>query len=79
VLPVVLVGLHIMLELFLKNFRFVSEDLGTGTYKWETAVCTPADLGLIQINEYPWMTQWSTTAIAGDHALFPPSYGLFVD
>jgi len=49
------------------------------TYKWQTAVRAPADLGLIHVDEDAWVTERTAPAVAGDGALIRPADGLLVD
>lgn len=50
-----------------------------GTHKGKTAVCTPADLRLVDVDKYLGMAQGTPTSITGDSPCVCPSYGLFVD
>lgn len=49
------------------------------TYKRESAVSAGADLWLIEIDEDPGMSQWSTATVAHDSSLVDPANGLLVD
>lgn len=73
VLPVVLVGLLYPVS------TFFSSSSHSETYKWQTAVCAPADLWLVQVDEDSWVSQWSTTAITGHDTLLGPCDWLLVN
>ena len=45
----------------------------------QPAVSTPTYLGLVDVDEDPWVAQRSATAVTGHDSVFRPSYGLFVD
>ena len=47
-------------------------------YKWQAAVCAPADLWLVGIDEYPRVTQRSPTPIASNDFVMCPADGLLV-
>jgi hypothetical protein len=49
------------------------------TYKRNTAVCAPADLGLIGVDEDPGMTERAASTVAGNDALVCPANRLLVD
>lgn len=49
------------------------------TYEWKTAVCAPADLGLVGVDKDPGVTERATSTVAGDNALVRPANGLLVD
>lgn len=49
------------------------------THEWHSAVCTPADLRLVCVDEDTRMSQRSSTTIARDNLRLRPSYRLFVD
>ncbi len=50
-----------------------------GTYKRKSAVSAGTNLWLIDVDIDAWVAQWSTTAVAGDHAVVGPADGLLVD
>jgi hypothetical protein len=58
-------------ESFIQNER--------GTYEWKTAVCAPADLGLVHVDEDPWVTERATSSIARHGALVCPANRLLVN
>ena len=49
------------------------------TYERNTAVCAPANLGLVGVDEYPRVAKRATSAIARDNTLMCPANGLLVD
>lgn len=49
------------------------------TYEWKTAVCAPADLGLVGVDEDPGMAERAASTIAGNNALVCPANGLLMD
>jgi len=49
------------------------------TYKWDSTICTPTYLRFVQVDEYPRMTQWTTTTITRYNTFLSPSYWLFVN
>ena len=49
------------------------------TYKWDSTVRAPTYLWFVQVDEYPWMTQWTTTSITRYDAFLSPSYWLFMN
>ena len=57
----------------------LSRDVLENSYKGQTAVSTPADLGLVHVDEDFRMSQWSSTSITGYHPCLCPSYGLLVN
>jgi hypothetical protein len=50
-----------------------------GTYEGNSAVCAPANLGLIRVDEDPRVTKGTTASIARHDALVCPANGLLVD
>lgn len=50
-----------------------------GTYIRNPAIRAKANLRLVHIDEYPRVTQWTTTAVAGHASLLGPAYRLLVD
>jgi hypothetical protein len=50
-----------------------------GTYEWKTAVGAPADLGLVHVDEDPWVAERTSSAIARYSALVCPANRLLVD
>jgi hypothetical protein len=50
-----------------------------GTYERQTAVCAPADLGLICVDEDLGVAEGTAAAIAGNDAVVSPADGLLVD
>jgi hypothetical protein len=49
------------------------------TYEWKTAVCAPADLWLVDIDEDPRVAEGTTASVAGYGAVVYPANGLLVD
>ena len=49
------------------------------TYKWKSTVCAPADLGLIYVDEDPWVAERATASVAGYSTVVRPTNGLLVD
>lgn len=49
------------------------------TYKWQTTICAHADLWLVHIDKDSWVSQWSTSSVAGYNTLLGPSHGLLVN
>jgi len=49
------------------------------TYERKTAVCAPADLRLIGVDEDPGVAEGTTSAVAGDDALVCPADGLLMN
>lgn len=62
---------------------FVSEkavgDVEMDPYVWQATICAPADLWLINVDEDPRMTEWTTTAVTGYTLRIHPSDRLFVN
>jgi len=48
-------------------------------YKRNAAVCAPADLGLVYVDEDPRVSERATSTITGYGAFFGPAYGLLVN
>lgn len=51
----------------------------TMTYEWQAAVCAPADLWLVYVDEDPWVAQGPATTVTFDSAVVCPTNGLLVD
>lgn len=49
------------------------------TYKRKAAVSAGTDFWLVEVDEDPGMSQWSTTTITLDSPLVDPANGLLVD
>lgn len=49
------------------------------TYKWESAVATDSNLGLVSVDENARVTGWATAAVTCHNAVVSPADGLFVD
>jgi hypothetical protein len=49
------------------------------SYEGKPAISAPVDLGLVKIDEDPWVTQWATATVARHYAFLPPSDRLLVD
>lgn len=49
------------------------------TYKWQAAVCAPADLGLISVDKDPGVPQRAASSVARYGAVMCPADGLLVD
>lgn len=49
------------------------------TYKRETAVCAPADLGLVGVDEDPGVAERAASTVARNNALVCPADRLLVD
>jgi hypothetical protein len=61
-------------------YKFIANALEIEqTYKGNTAVCAPADLGLIHVNEDPRVSERTTASVARYDALICPANGLLVD
>ena len=52
---------------------------GDETYEWQAAVCAPADLWLIDVDEDSGVTQWTSSTVARDLTSLDPAHGLFVN
>lgn len=50
-----------------------------GTYKWQSAVCAPADLGLVHVDKDLGVSERSASTVARDDAVVGPANGLLVD
>lgn len=68
-----LVGLDVVSD----TMQFVSKKMNT--YKRQTAVCAPADLGLICVDEDPGVSEGTTASVTGYSAVVCPADGLLVD
>lgn len=49
------------------------------TYEWKSTVCAPADLGLIYVDEDPWVSERATASVTGYSTVVRPANGLLVD
>ena len=49
------------------------------THEWKTAVCAPADLRLIHVDEDAGVAEGTASTVAGDGAVVGPADGLLVD
>jgi hypothetical protein len=49
------------------------------TYEWESAVCAPADLRLVDVDEDPRVAEGAAASVAGHDAVVYPADGLLVD
>ena len=50
-----------------------------GSHEWQATVSTPADLGLVYVDENSWMSQWPSTTVTGHNPRLCPSHGLLVN
>lgn len=57
----------------------VSRAASKNTYIWESTVCALADLRLVCVYEYSWVTKCSSSTITRNRFGADPSDGLFVD
>jgi len=49
------------------------------TYEWKSAVCAPADLGLVYVDEDPWVSERATASVTRYGTVVRPANGLLVD
>jgi hypothetical protein len=49
------------------------------TYKWKTAVCAPANLRLVDVDEDPGVSERAASSVARNGTLMCPANGLLVD
>jgi len=47
--------------------------------EWKSTVCAPADLGLIYVDEDPWVSERATASVTGYGTVVRPANGLLVD
>jgi hypothetical protein len=61
-------------------FKYANHDLKSDeTYKRNSAVCAPADLGLVHVDEDPWVAERTAASVARYDTLICPANGLLVD
>ena len=53
--------------------------LRLGSHEGQATVCTPADLGLVYIDEDSRMSQWPSTTVTGYNPRLCPSHGLLMN
>ena len=49
------------------------------SHEWQATVSTPADLGLVYVDEDSRMSQWPSTTVTGHNPRLCPSHGLLVN
>ena len=83
---VLLVGLYIVSSCSIQTIYATKCAIGAfavwkknSTYKWQTAVCAPANLGLICVDKDAGVSKGTAASVAGNNTVVCPAYGLLVN